>query len=234
MRIGRYYAPEKVSSKDKNRPQLAHPYLDVDAGKVVATNGHSLVAVPVDVDGHDVSGYLAGELLKIARRTCGKDVVEAEIRDRTRIVPHDIEWPCNTTTGCTFPDWRKVLPSFKPGDPGTVTVGVDARLLRQIADALGGEGGVTMTFRLDSVNADKGVSDEGVVLEPQIIVRSRFGRDGEVGVLMPLRLDPSDLRYIPPALPDDASDDDRKAALDAEADVFLRGNGSLDLTKGPK
>ncbi len=224
MKIPTCYAPEKVVSKDKERPQLANPYLDVAAESVVATDGHRLVVVPVEIMHGDVSGYLSGDMLKVARKKNRKSV-EADIRDRKEIVPFDIEWPC-PAEGCTFPDWQKVLPSFKPGDPGTVTIGVNARLLKGIADALGSEGEVALSFRLDSVNVEDAP-------ESQILVRSTFAREGELGVLMPIRLG-GDLRRAL-ARPEESDDEkaaaEKRAALHDAADVLLRANGSADMTK---
>lgn len=228
MRIATSYKPEAVVSKDKDDTHLHHPYLDVANERVVATDGkRRLVVVPVECDGTDVSGHIAGDLLKIARKKNRKEFA-SEIRERRLLVPHDIEWPLHGVLGA-FPKWQETIPGFAPGDRGTITIGLSARALKSIADAIGAEE-VALTFRLDSINADAGGG-----LEPQILVRSVYApQEGELGVLEPTRLG-KDLRKVPEPLDD--TEEAERAALEEQADATLAAAGSGELNrkdlKGP-
>lgn len=231
MRISKFYKPEACVSKDAERMHLCHPYLDVKRERLVATDGRRMIALPVEVEKGEVSGHIASDLLKVGRKKTGKHEVEYEIRERVRLVPHDIEWPLQAVPD--FPDWSAVLPRYRPGDPGTVTVGLDAALLKGIADALGSDGQVALTFRLDSLNLDMSPQDAAKQgLEPQILVRSTLAREGELAVLMPVRLDRALRRVEPPAREDEGEEDaaaaERAAAKEA-ADILLRADGSGHL-----
>jgi hypothetical protein len=226
MRIAVHYKPDAVVSREKDRPHLQHPYLDVAAERIVATDGKRLVTVPVDCDEGEVSGHIASDLLKVARKTNRKELV-AQIRERREVVPQAIEWPCNVVG--EFPAWREIIPGFRPGDAGTITIGVNARLLAGIAAALGTEGQVALTFRLDSIDAEA----PGRGLEPQILVRSVFApQEGELGVLMPILLDRTHVAVPVPEAGDDSGGPAAvRAALEKQADATLAAAGSGDLNR---
>lgn len=174
MKIQRHYRPEACASKDEDRFNLTDPYLDVEHEKLVATDGYRLVAVPVEIDEDDVSGYVSRELLQVGRRKSDKKVGLVDIRKRIDLQPHGIEWP--VVEARKFPAWREVLPPFAEGGPGTITIGLNARLLKGIADALGSEGQLALTVKVDQVNS------------APIVVRALRGSREEVGVLMPVRV----------------------------------------------
>lgn len=177
MKIRKWYRPELVVSKGKEpNPLLMDPYLDVKAERLLASNGHALVSLPVEVARGERSRYLACSLLEAARKL-GEDDVPAEIKDQ-EIVEFGVLWP--TAQERTFPDWKSLFPRFKSGDPGTTTIHLNARLLKALADAMGSAGAVALTFETGSLVAP-------VLVQPLIPAAQ------ELGLLMPLRQDEDDV-----------------------------------------
>ena len=176
MKLDPDYRPELVVSKDETRYQLHDPYLDATAGKLVATDGRRLVAVPVEVAEGESSRYVDCALLRAARRWRRHYVPSAAIEIVIDGVQGGPTWP--TDQDRRFPDWKGALPGKKEGDPGTVTLSLDAHFLQTLALALGGkedaEGSCQVVVTID-------------ITKPwaPLAVR-RNGGQGGVGVLMPV------------------------------------------------
>ncbi len=222
MKIRAIYKPEAVVSKDPDQFTLRDPYLDVAAKRLVSTDGVRLVALPVEVEPDERNGYVNCELLKIGRKKAKDDLID--VREKEHIEPFGITWPCSQAR--EFPDWRKTLPSFKEGAPGTVTVAINASLLKGLGDALGSEK-VAVTFRLADLNANAEDIVKGA--EPHLLVRAlnSIARD-EQAVLMPIQMDPSTglERTVPVE-----EQEDKSVSLDAEADAILERDGKGEMTK---
>jgi hypothetical protein len=156
VKIAPQYKPEICAHKDGMRPEIAAPYLDVQRRRVVATDGRMLVAVPVEIESGDVSGFIGPSQLDLARGRGPRG---------------------------TFPDWTACVPTFKEGEPGTVTIGISARLLSDLAKALGSDSRrqVALTIKVDGNDA---------AYSPMLVRRAEndAGLD-EVAVLMPVRID---------------------------------------------
>jgi hypothetical protein len=173
VKINKRYRPELLVSKGKEaNPILMDPYLDAKEDRIVASNGHALVALPVETEKGERSRYLACSLLQAARGL-GEPEVPAEIKDQ-EIVEYGVLWP--TPQERTFPDWPSLVPKFHRGDAGTTTVSLNPRLLKALADAMASSGGVALTFQ---------PGDGGPIL-----VQPLSSPDpDELGLLMPLRAD---------------------------------------------
>lgn len=230
MKINKRYRPELVVSKGKEaNPLLTDPYLDAKEERLVSTNGHGLVSLPVETEKTERSRYLACSLLEAARGF-GDESLPAEIHDQ-EIVEFGVLWP--TAQERTFPDWRKLMPKFSRGSPGTATLALSPQLLAKMAGAMG-LGGVCLTFEL-------GHSDD----QPSPIVVQPLDPDAEeIGLLMPLGAAGSGEGIIPPngccpqcgkllapgaACPKHG--DPAKAKLEKDADEILKNAGSGELTK---
>jgi hypothetical protein len=153
VKIDPKYRPEACVRSDGERLNLSAPYLDVNLRRVVATDGRMLVAVPVEVEPRDASGFIGPSQLDIAR-------------DRQ---PRG-----------TFPDWTAIVPPFREGQDGTVTIGLSAALLSSLADALGCDGRrqVALTWKPDEPFAPMLVRAAETDAHPDAL-----------GLLMPVKID---------------------------------------------
>jgi hypothetical protein len=173
VKIAKRYRPELLVSKGKEaNPILMDPYLDAKEDRIVASNGHALVALPVETEKGERSRYLACSLLQAARGL-GEPEVPAEIKDQ-EIVEYGVLWP--TPQERTFPDWPSLVPKFHRGDEGTTTVSLNPRLLKALADAMASRGGVALTFQPGDVG-------------PILVQPLSSPAPDELGLLMPLRAD---------------------------------------------
>lgn len=165
MKVDAKYRPEKCCSRDETRPNLTNPYFDAEEKLLVATDGHALVAVPVE-DGGETSGYVSGAALRAGRR-------------RVKCPP-PVEVAVGPKDG-TFPAWRQVVPKVKAGDEGTFTVRLDAKLLADLAEALG-DSRVELTISAQTKGSRAGRYYDGF---GPILVRRAFdpADEREVGLL---------------------------------------------------
>lgn len=172
MKISPYYEPDRIVAKGKDaNPNLTDPYLDAAAERILATNGHMAVSVPVDRDASDRNQYLSRNLLKVARRF-SQDGAPVTI-EGDQVEPDGPTWPCEQDR--KFPDISAVLASAPHrGVEGTFTVGLNAKNLRDLAVALGSDGAVRLTFDLANP-------------ESPIRVERYAGSGDELGVLMPMK-----------------------------------------------
>lgn len=178
MRLDKKCKIELVASSDSTRSHLCHPFLDVDAKVLVATDGHRLIKHPVEVDPADVSGYISADALKVARKLNRADaqlVIRAtsdalELLDGT-IMPRP-------TSKNSFPPYDRVIPNYDNRD--TITVALDAKYLMELCQALGGNAkdgtAVSLTFPLPT--------DGDAMLDPFVVDRSAGSE--AVAILMPV------------------------------------------------
>lgn len=172
MRLDPRYRVEKVVSKDFLRPPLTAAHLNVETKRLLATNGMAAVSVPVEVEAGDRSGLVPVRALKQHRKGAkvvarlGLVVAGDELYRRGKNDhPLGVE---KTRAG--------IWPTFKRGEKGTVSIGISAALLHELANALGESypAGVVLTFRPKT-------------LDPILVEPASAGE--AVGVLMPMRFD---------------------------------------------
>ena len=234
MKIDKKFRPELVVSKGKSsNPLLTDPYLDVKEDRLVATDGHCMVVLPVETDKGERSRYLACNLIKAAR-SFGDKSLPAEIEDQ-EVVEYGVLWP--TAQERTFPDWKLLVPKFERGSPGTITFALNPALLARMASAMS-VGGVCLTLELGR--------PEGA--PSPIIVQSLDPNAEELGLLMPMDAsgagegvtDPSQVcpacgRLLASGAecPKHGSPAEAKRKLlEGDANVILKNGGSAHLTKG--
>jgi len=159
------YKPELVTSKDSTRYNLSAPWFDAEAQRVVATDGHRLVVLPVE-EPSGPSRHLTGRELDVLRN----DGVE----------------PGDDDQRGQFPGWKALAVDVVPGGPGTITFGFNARYLLEIAEAIGQD-----DERETQVYLTVKVGSQGVNRGAPILVRPARKADmlsGAYGLLMPIRL----------------------------------------------
>lgn len=150
MKIDKKCKLEKlVVSPNDRRPALENPHFNKKDSLVVATNGRALAIVPVEksTSGDDCEGAIPVDALKASRKVSG----QLSIDQATAIVA-GVSYP---RPSIQFPDYQQVLPKYKAGDAGTISLGFDAHLLADLVDALGCSSGmVTLTLPLDDGRVD--------------------------------------------------------------------------------
>ena len=165
---------EKICSKDATRTTLAAPYLDIDAERfahVIATNGAAMAKVPVEITPEDVAGYVPVGALKEARKLAKREDESALALNGTAQTSNGATFPRESKE--TFPNWRQVWPKAE----GKIQLSFDARLLYELAQAMGTEG-VTLTF-------DAG---EPIAVRPTPTKGCTPASFGARGVIMPVRI----------------------------------------------
>ena len=178
MRLSKTSKIELIASCDEGRPHLLHPYLDVDAKVLVATDGHRMVKHPVTIDDGDVSAFVSVDAIKAARKLATK-VEDLEVgvgADMLRLI-NGMTMP---TPKCkmSFPPYDRVIPNYSRRK--TVTVGLDAKLLMGLCQALGGSAKDGTTVQLTFPTVDKGEA----MLDPIVV---EYGGSDAVAILMPSR-----------------------------------------------
>lgn len=171
MRISKIYRPELIASRERSRPELRDLYLDVEARRLVAMNGRSLVALPVRAGKRERSRRIPVEVLRAARKARASEEQAEVAAPKTR--SRRARRPA-TAASPAFPPWRSLVPRFRRGDRGTFTVVVNAGELKAVADALGLVR-VTLTVPMDFQAAARG----------PVVVQPVDPRAEEVGVLLP-------------------------------------------------
>ena len=139
---------EKVLCKDATRHAITETYLDTEngCGSLIATNGKSIAVIPVELEEGDVAGYVATEGIKQARKADKRASFPSLKLNGTLKLSNGVEMPRTTLpTGTQFPQWRQVIPK----DEGyTVEFAFDAKLLYELAQAMGSDG-VVIRYKAD-------------------------------------------------------------------------------------
>ncbi len=194
MRFDSKYVPELSASTDETRPQLCHVELDVAGKRLLATDGHRLVVIPCEPEAGDVSGPITAVALTAARKHAkavakavpkyqrDKHDSRARIHANGSLAVGDESNPGPTFPRPTrdeysaYPPVDKVIPkNMTPGSDGTVTFGINARYLAELAKAMGAEN-IQVTVRISDA------------LAPVIIRTSEGSSDAPLSVCMPVRI----------------------------------------------
>ena len=177
MEIKSKYQIEKVASKDVTRLPINHAFLIIDKpadndattngeGRIVATCGRALAEVPVKVGSNDVGGQVKNEALKEARRMAKKS-------DTFAI---GLNGDCKLLDGRTYPREAINFPRTDmiwPKKEKVFSIKLDVELLKNIADALGADGKVSLTFY---------GAEDAIMVHPYL-----NEDDGAKGLLMPMK-----------------------------------------------
>ena len=173
---------EKIAGDDDIRAYLNEPHLDVENKCLVATDGHKLVRIPVEISAGDTSGPVPIAAILDARK---RKLIPAEITCNGDATVLD------TGTGNPlshyprpdngkFPQYERVMPD--PDAEPVVSIGLNAKYLFELAHALTTIGGRGDNKREPIVRLD--ISDN-----PTAAVRVTMENEPErTGVIMPCRL----------------------------------------------
>lgn len=188
MKFDLKHKPELFASKDETRPHLTQCHLDVEAAKLVATDGHRLIVLPVEVDEHDHTGWVSAEALEAARK--------AERKRRgthATIAANGALATGADGTGPTFP--RRTQEEAGPFPPYQHVVGVpttryvvdfavNASYLAEAAKAMGSD---SLRIRL-FVDEPRDTTDPTLTTLNPIHVTNEHTAPGALCVVMPMRL----------------------------------------------
>ena len=165
---------EKTCASDPTRTAINTPFLDIKEGQgnLIATNGKAIAVIPVEIGPDDVQGHIPIDGLKAARKSVrGKGGQIEATANGAFTLPTGQSFP--RPTGPTFPNWRQVIPA---GSTYVFEIGLDAKLLLDLVQAMGGKGQVRLSFT--------GKHDP-IIVNP---MPGALNHDGGKGVLMPVRI----------------------------------------------
>lgn len=127
---------EKVLPKDRDNPVLTNPYLDIEAGVVLASNNRCALSIPVEVGADDVSGPVSVDAIKAARKTD----TEIQCQEKHIVIPGGVAYHRED-----FPAYPPISELFVSGEDAVVSITLDAKLLAGLAEAMGTD---TVTLKL--------------------------------------------------------------------------------------
>jgi DNA polymerase III sliding clamp (beta) subunit (PCNA family) len=159
-----------IIAKKDSRTYLNAAHLDVDGSRLVATDGHKLVCVPVTIEDGDTSGPVTAEAIKAAIKAAGRTGYAAIACNGSLAVANGPSFPRPGDLG-EFPGFDRIIPK-----EGTAQIGINAEYLAAIQKAAGAKG-IGLQFAL---NADGSIDASSAV-------RVHCGA-GVIAVVMPMRL----------------------------------------------
>jgi hypothetical protein len=197
MKIDTKYETERLVSKDPTHLHLQNLHYDLQKQRLVVTNGHALAMVPVTPDEGDASGWVSIDALKAARKAAGGRS-EAEIHANGSLAISDgVTFP-RPNVETAFPPYEQVVPDYRQGSPGTVTIGLNAALLLELAKALGAhkkKSGpmIYLTIKLPKAigpDIPKKPNTSSLMLDAMLdpVVISAGEDERAIGVIMPCRV----------------------------------------------
>lgn len=158
----------ELLATDQTRIAISEPYLSGD--KLIATNGRSLVALPVEREESDTDGYISGKALAMARKLAKRDA--AQIKAKGCLTQKDgTTMPRDDMGGCTYPNWQQCVPK-NPAETHTHVFSFNAKALWEVAQAMGTE---VVIVRFQDAHSP-------------IVINGSKSPEGALGVLMPARL----------------------------------------------
>jgi len=175
MKIDPKLKLEKIAGVKDARPYIRDPHLDVENKCLIATDGHKLVRIPVEVSPADTSGPVPLDAIKDARK---RKLESAEIvcNEDATLIDSDSGKPLahyERVDNGKFPDYEWVLPddSEKP----VISVYLNAQYVLELAQALSAGRGKEPVIRLDIFDNSRPV---------RVVAENEPDR---VGVVMPCR-----------------------------------------------
>jgi len=182
MKLNKANKLSKVVAKEATRYAIRGAKLDkADDGKpvLVATDGRRLAVVPVEDAEDDHEAVLPLDALKAAEKGSKRFPATVSVNGTVRVQadrvnPAVAEFQPEDPES-RFPDWRQVVPEK---GKGTVRLTVNAKMLHELASALGSD-----SVTLELVPGDDGEVSDPIRAEP---AGEREGQPGSFGVIMPI------------------------------------------------
>lgn len=173
---------EAAVSPEQSRYTINAVKLDVANKKLVATDGHILAAVPVEVDAEDHSALIGIDAIKSIRDIAKRDKVvpAVNVNGKIEVVGLGTRAEHATVEG-SFPDYERVIPHIE----GKPTISFDVNLLVRLVDALRSEPGKKNGCKRVSL----WIQDEShaIVVKAMRPSDSSTHYEESVGVMLPVR-----------------------------------------------
>lgn len=200
---------EQAASRDDSRPVLTRPWLLVDkpkkgqaptSGRVVACDSYILAVVPVEFNDQEkpAQGAIEGKVFAEGRKHEKRFSESVQLlADKTTVLGSEATFPPPDPNVGQYPDVDRLMPAEDA--ISHFHVGLNATLLKRLADSLGSEG-VLLEFVVDKDVATAkivgGVNDGNEYRLPTnmsgIRVRPLHSKgevaDGPVGLMMPIQV----------------------------------------------
>tara|TARA_R100001530_G_scaffold128893_2_gene98874 strand:- start:1185 stop:1733 length:549 start_codon:yes stop_codon:yes gene_type:complete len=179
MHINKTWKLEKIIPK-KDNTRFCTRFALIEDGNLVATNGKAMVVHPIELTAEDHDGFVTIEAIKASRKNGGLIGANSALTVAgTVYLRPDIERD-------QYPSWKNVVPDYDAEGETKVeciSFGIDAALLRDVADALGATGNASKSQKCISlqVPVDR---ETGEVTRP--IVVTCADSEGSKGLIMPL------------------------------------------------
>ena len=174
MKLERRFHPEAVVSKDEWRPALCNAHLVEIKGKryLLATDSYSGVLLPVESSPEDKLGAVSPLALQLARRYGARSLpIEIGCEDGLRVPLVGVLDRPDTEAG----SMTKVISDYSAKKKYAFEIGLDTRILANLAKSLGGNG-VKLSFESDPMKSF------------HVTPLQTGGIEDVRGVMMPIRL----------------------------------------------
>ena len=152
----RHKLDKGICANDGIMRHIDNPYLDVDAKQIVATDGHGLILVPVEIEDGDQSGYIPIDAIregqKKQNRIGDKVEIDCSISDTVSLKYAGLTFRRPNDT--TYPDYKRVIPD-KPVE--YIEIGLDAAKLKALADGISKDRKGAVRLLIDANNSNAAV-----------------------------------------------------------------------------
>ena len=122
---------DKCADPKGGRPNLREPWLDAAKARLVATNGHVMAVIPVEVDENDVTGHVPMDAVKAARKVTKRDPYL--LLEATDANVYGDRYPRGDLG--KYPNVDQIIDHLDDGQ-GEADIVLDAKLLYDLAQAM--------------------------------------------------------------------------------------------------
>jgi DNA polymerase III sliding clamp (beta) subunit (PCNA family) len=165
-----------MASKDPSRYNVCNVNLEQGDGSpvLVATNGHALAVLPVMADESEFGPITVAAIIHGRKVAKSSKLADTEFKTNGNYSFPDgssLPLPDPSDVG-EFPNWRQVIPDHGK-NPVTLKLGLNPKLLFELAEAIDSPKGVILEFTDD--------------MSPVRVTGSSAEAVGNFGVIMPMR-----------------------------------------------
>ena len=141
---------EKAVAKNDVRDYLQHCYLDCEQKKLVATNGHIITALKVELDEDDTTGFIPVEAI-IRERKIAKAAKreKLQIKANGTLILSNGDTMARPTGHKSFPNYQRVFNEKCYRNKQVVSVALNAKLLYELSQTIGSDNCVILEIEVN-------------------------------------------------------------------------------------